>query len=698
DQMIHQQVAGDLLPFDSDRERYDNLVATTFLMLGSKMLSERDKTKLTLDVVDEQIDTVGRAFLGMTLGCARCHDHKFDPIPTEDYYALAGIFRSTQTLNGESQKYVSTFNRMELPTSAAHRQAIADHSKQLKQLEREIKSARKSLDKAKRGIAVGIVVDDTAATKTGHWVGSTYSKGFIGAGYIHDDNRGDGRASVSFKTRLPKTGTYQVAMAFSPNANRAKNVAVQIKTLGTDSVDNIQTVTVDQRIGGSPAPWKTLGEYEFSDQSDAMVTISNAGTRGYVIVDTIRFINKDDSSTTNNDQRRANESASEIAKAEKTLRDLQQRRDELVAGQPPPIPTAMAPRDFPADRILDSPVHIRGEVRNLGEVVPRGFLQVCSTGIQDDRNRDHQLDSSSESSTSAFRGSGRLELAHWLTDSENPLVARVMVNRIWSKVFGEGLVRTVDNFGTRGQRPSHPKLLDAMAVDFIKGGWKLKPMIRRMVTSDAYCRSSDSRSNQQASLIDPENRLLWKAHRKRITAESLRDTMLSVAGLLTSEEPVAPVANKDVLATNNKGDSKAVTSEMDRGVRSIYLPIIRGNIDPLMTVLDAANPDLLVGKRTTTNVPAQALVLLNSKPVNVWADATAKRLIKETYAENIDDSMGNVSLLIQRTYQRCLSRSPTAAECGISQSYLRDQANNLPQRLSDIVAAIFASTEFRLLD
>ncbi len=150
DEMIRQQIAGDLLPAETDAQRHDNTVASTFLMLGTKMLSERDKAKLTLDVVDEQIDTVGRAFLGLTLGCARCHDHKFDPVPTEDYYALAGIFKSSLTLNGESQKYVSTWNRVPLPASDQHREQVRKHAASLKTLQADIKKAEKSLKAAKK--------------------------------------------------------------------------------------------------------------------------------------------------------------------------------------------------------------------------------------------------------------------------------------------------------------------------------------------------------------------------------------------------------------------------------------------------------------------------------------------------------------------------------------------------------------------
>jgi hypothetical protein len=235
DQMIRQQIAGDLLPASDDAGRYDNVVATTFLMLGTKMLSERDKAKLTLDVVDEQIDTIGRAFLGLTLGCARCHDHKFDPIPTEDYYALAGIFKSTVTLKGESQKYVSTWNRVALPASEEHVAAVNKHRADLKSLEAEIKQAEAKLKAAKenRGaVFEGTVVDDVDAEKVGDWVRSTYFKHFVGEGYVHDDNHGKGKASIRFTTRLPESGKYEVRIAHSPGSTRAAAVPITIHTAG----------------------------------------------------------------------------------------------------------------------------------------------------------------------------------------------------------------------------------------------------------------------------------------------------------------------------------------------------------------------------------------------------------------------------------------------------------------------------------
>ena len=668
DQMIRQQVAGDLLPAEDDKQRYDNVVATTFLMLGPKMLSERDKAKLTLDVVDEQIDSIGRAFLGMTLGCARCHDHKFDPIATEDYYALAGIFKSTQTLNGESQKYVSTWNRVELPTSAEHRESLKKHQRDLKELNGQIKTAEGELKTLKAKQVDGMLVDDGDATQVGSWVSSTYTKGYVGSGYVHDGDANKGKLAIEFRKRLPETGRYQVRFAYNTGGNRASNVPLLIK-----AGEQTHKLTVNQREKLDTPPWKNLGTFEFSAQSDAVITIGNDDTDGYVIVDAITFVRDD---VPANEPSAEQDLSSAIAAAQTDVDELKKQLDALNKSAPPPLPQAMAPRDLPTDKIADSPVHIRGDVNRLGDVVPRGFLQVCADG---------------DASIAAPRGSGRLELARWLTSEDNPLVARVMVNRVWMHLFGEGLVRSVDNFGSRGESPTHPELLDALAIDFRRNDWRLKPLVRRMVLSQVYQRSSGHDSS--ASATDPENRLLWRANRKRIHAESIRDAMLSAAGTLTEDEPIAPVANKGVLVTKNSGSTQAVASGIESPVRSVYLPTIRGNIAPLMQSLDIANPDLLVGKRPTTNVPGQTLVLVNSPEVNRWAQQTADRIM-ESHTAWRDR--------IAAAYQICLSREPSERDLTLAENYLNlsSQADQQRQRqaICDLVAAIFASTEFRMLD
>ncbi len=527
DQMIRQQIAGDLLRSRDESERYDNVVATTFLMLGTKMLSERDKPKLILDVVDEQIDTVGRAFLAMTLGCARCHDHKFDPIPTEDYYALAGIFSSTMTLNGESQKYVSTWNRVPLPASDGHVDAVKKHAADVKSLEAQLKKAQLKKAQAKKA--------------------------------------------------------------------QAKEAQLKKAQALTDP---------------SPANIETL--------------------------------------------------KSQLA--------------DLKKAAPEPLPEAMAPSDRPSGDCSDGVVHIRGEVRNIGHRVPRGFLQVCSSG---------------DATIANPQGSGRIELADWLTDPANPLVSRVFVNRVWMHLMGEGIVRTVDNFGVQGARPTHPALLDTLAAGFIQDQWRLKKLIRRIVTSAAYQRSSEYQANYAG--IDPENRLLWRMHRRRIPAEAIRDAMLTVAGGLDRRARHQPMRGRGTLVSSNNSDSSAKFDDVTQPCRSIYLPVVRGYVPPLMKMLDAADPDLLVGKRPTSSVPAQALVLINSPEVNLWARKAAERVIA--------DGNDFESRLIQ-AYTRCCQRRPDREDIELATAFFAEVGQGLESldAWHEFIAALFASTEFRLLE
>ncbi|GAA5509951.1 DUF1553 domain-containing protein [Novipirellula caenicola] len=667
DEMIQQQIAGDLLPSSTDSQRFDNLVATTFLMLGTKMLSERDKVKLEMDVVDEQIDTVGRAFLGLTLGCARCHDHKFDPVPTRDYYALAGIFRSTQTLNGESQKYVSTWNKTPLPTSEQHRQAIANHNQHQKTLESDLKRLDSELAALKKRITPdGLVLDDEEGKKSGQWKASTLFHTFVSKGYVHDNNGEKGKLKVEFSVRLPETGRYEVRLAGSPGSNRASRVPVSIRDANGD-----HEVFVNQRTAAINEIWNSLGEFHFNTDQDAIVTIGNADTDGYVIVDAIQF-RRVDVAEKGTEKPEADPRVTQAIEQKSKERDqVQTKLAELKKNPPAPLPLAMAPRDRSSDKTMDCRIHIRGETANLGEIVPRGFLQVCSGGT---------------ATIASPRGSGRLELADWLTDPDNPLVARVFVNRVWMHLMGEGIVRTVDNFGMQGERPSHPELLDFLASDFLRSGWQLKPLIRRIVTTQAYQRSSAL--NPRACEIDPENRLLWRMHRRRLPAEAIRDTMLVAANQLDRTARFEPMKGMGVLVSNNNSDSDAKIGSNSPTCRTLYMPVVRGYVPALLTALDAADPDLLVGKRPTTNVPGQALVLINSPEINQWSETTAERICNEHR---------DFPTRIEAAYRRCFQRLPTAEDHRLATDFFAGQEDSA-SRWHAFVAAMFAATEFRLLD
>ena len=556
DQFVREQIAGDLLPFDTNEQRAQQLIATGFLMVGTKMLSERDKEKLTMDVVDEQISTVGSAFLGLTLGCCRCHDHKFDPIPTEDYYALAGIFRSTRTLEGESQQYVSTWPRRALPADRAHVAAVKSHELQAAKLQRQLADAKKQL-----------------ATAQQDW---------------------EKIQSIGASTAGPSATSSEARL--SPSARQSK-------------------ANVDRFKANVAAIDKELKEW-----------------------------NKD---------------------------------------APPPLPKAIAVDEF--KEIGDCQICIRGEHRNRGVTIPRGFIQVALTG---------------EPAKIPAETSGRRELAEWIASPQNPLTARVIVNRVWYHLLGEGIVRSVDNFGELGERPSHPRLLDELAARFVRPigdqgfGWSIKRLIRCIVQSRTYRMSSEH--DESAWRVDPENRRLWRANRRRLPAEAIRDSMLAISQQLDLSPGGSPVLGLGTLVTTNSPDAKAYDRK-ETVRRSLYLPIIRNELPTTLAVFDFADPDLVVGKRAVTNVPAQALMLMNSSFVMNCAEQTAQRLS----AEDVESP----EQLVDQIYRVVLSRAPSASEAERAIAFLRPAGNAAdtevdPQskRMTHFIHVLFASTEFRMLD
>lgn len=677
DRFVVQQIAGDLMEAEDEAAAAENLIATGFLMLGTKMLSERDKEKLEMDVVDDMIDTVGRSLLGLTLGCARCHDHKFDPVPTEDYYALAGIFRSTQVLDGESQKYVSTWHKRPLPADPDHVRRIEAFEAEKKQLTGAIAKAKKAVTAAESAAKQSgdeIVFDDTQAIKVGDWQTTTYSKPYHGEGYVHDQNRDKGKAQITFHGP-PEPGKYEVRIAFSGGANRASNVPVMLNLGGSEGDESlVRRFTINQRI--DPAIdklWYSLGEHAFVDAKLAQLVIRNDGTDGYVLADGVKYIrsagtSESESQSSEQAIAAAKAAADVVADATSKLQQLEADLKQLEANRPAPLPLAMAVRD--AAKIGDTFICVRGEVSNRGPEVPRGFLRICSSGAPPSIP-DGQ--------------SGRLQLAHWLTDPDNPLTARVIVNRVWMHLFGEGLVRTVDNFGIQGERPSHPELLDNLAIEFVRDGWSIRRLVRRLVMTRTY--SQSSRYDEAAFMIDPDNRMLWRASRRRLPAESMRDTLLIAAGQLDTTPSVAPMAGFGVLVSQNV--PTPVEIKIDQTPRrSIYLPVIRGQLPPLLTTFDFADPDLIVGRRESTNVPSQGLTLLNNPDVIQWCREAAERLI---------DANSNDEMRLHAAYHAILQRDPTPQESDWMTEFIEGFDDEL-EGWSKTVQALVASTEYRFLD
>ncbi|HBJ34839.1 MAG TPA: xanthan lyase [Planctomycetaceae bacterium] len=677
DRFVVQQVAGDLMEASDDEAATENLIATGFLMLGTKMLSERDKEKLEMDVVDDMIDTVGRSLLGLTLGCARCHDHKFDPVPTADYYALAGIFRSTQVLDGESQKYVSTWHKRPLPADPDHVRRLDEFEVEKKRLNGAIAKSKKAVEQAESTSTLSsneIVFDDTQAKKIGDWQSTTYSKPYHGEGYVHDQNRDKGNAKITF-AGPPEPGAYEVRIAFSGGPNRASNVPVILHLGGKEDDESfVRHFTINQRI--EPAIdklWYSLGEHTFVDTKLAQLVIHNGGTDGYVLADGVKFIRSTPASQSESKSSEqvvadAKLAADFVADTKSKLQSLEAELKQLEANRPAPLPMAMAVRD--AAKIGDTFICVRGEVSNRGPEVPRGFLRICSSGAPPSIPEGQ---------------SGRLQLAHWLTDPDNPLTARVIVNRVWMHLFGEGIVRTVDNFGIQGERPSHPELLDNLAIEFVRDGWSIRRLVRRLVMTGTY--SQSSQFNESAFTIDPDNRLLWRANRRRVQAESMRDTLLIAAGQLDMTSSIAPMAGFGVLVSQNV--PTPVEIKIDQTPRrSIYLPVIRGELTPLLTTFDFADPDLIVGRRESTNVPSQGLTLLNNPDVIQWCRTAAERLIETNSTDQAR---------LRAAYHAMLQRDPTDQES----IWLTEFISGFDKELegwAKAVQTLVASTEYRFLD
>jgi hypothetical protein len=344
------------------------------------------------------------------------------------------------------------------------------------------------------------------------------------------------------------------------------------------------------------------------------------------------------------------------------------------------LPLAMGVTE--AGRMTDAPLLERGEVGKPGKLVPRGFPRVVEIAGCDAIPPDH---------------GGRLELARWLTHPDHPLTARVLVNRVWRHLFGAGLVRTVDNFGTTGERPSHPELLDHLAAQFVAGGWSIKKVVREIVLSRAYRQSSAFRA--EAFRADPANRLLWRASKRRLDAEAIRDAMLAAAGDLDPARPggslVARVVGDgpvSLIGLNNR-----VPPDLDGARhRSVYLPVLRDKLPDVLDLFDFAEPSLVTGDRETTNVPVQALYLMNSPFVLARSKALADRLARE--ADN-DKARG------RRAFLLCFGRPPDAAEEELAAAFLGrgakltgDGNNGHRQLMAAYCQALLAAAEFRNLD
>ncbi|HCS51137.1 PSD1 and planctomycete cytochrome C domain-containing protein [Rubinisphaera sp.] len=540
DRFFTEQLAGDLLPYESDEERARLLIATGYLAVGTKNLSESNEKQFQADIYDEQIDSMSRGMLASSVACARCHDHKFDPFAMRDYYSLAGIFASTKT-------YFGTF------VSPASQQG----------------------------------------------------------------------GELLPLPRLPD----EVILHKGVPEKKVSEMKEQLADLRAEAAE-MKEAQIALFSGKKPKKVFTL--------RDALANIWRTGP----LVGKLQTIDE----------------------------------------QGEPIPIAMGVLD--SDKMIESPVYSRGDVNRPGETVPRAFPRAIAV---------------SDSIAVPPDESGRRELAIWLTHPDHPLTSRVFVNRVWQHLFGVGLVSTVDNFGTTGAEPTHPELLDNLALQFIEEGWSLKTLIRKLVLSRTYRQDSSFREN--AFLSDPENRFLWHMPKRRLEAEAIRDAMLAISGELDTTRPegslVARVIHDQPISLI--GLDKRLPKDLDGSLhRSVYLPVIRDRLPDVLELFDFAEPSLVTGDREQTNVPVQALYLMNSPFVLERARGLATRLMNA--ADNDQDRL-------RLAYQLCFSREPDSFEEHYGMKFLAEagETNDKSQsgaslNLVSFCQSLLSTAEFRNLD
>ncbi len=595
-QFVQEQLAGDLLPAKDDAQWTEQLIGTAFLAMGPKNVNEQNRVQFANDLIDEQIDTTTRVFLGTSVACARCHDHKFDAIPQTDYYAMAGIFRNMVTYFGNPPSELGDYSNVQ---------------------------ARRS----------------------------------------------------SSLLQLPVQDPRQIGRHYSP-----------------------------QEL----ADLKRQFEETQQELLEARRNRRNAnGQQAAGLINALRLQNQ--------------------------LADLSARL-AVVDEEGKPRSYCMGVQD--TSSFQDARVLIRGEIDQPGQVIPRGVPEVlCEQPL-----------------AIAADSSGRLELARWIGSEQNPLTARVMVNRIWQTMLGRGIVTSTENFGVTGAQPSHPELLDYLAVRFVQSDWSVKAMVREIATSRIYRVSSAFRQDYHQR--DPDNAMLWRANVKRLDAEAIRDGMLSISGELDLQRPTASLVGQagyvrvrdgmlgdpreqvrkqveairqqamqrtrqrlgpggGAFGRNQAARMRDVRAETQREVeaqmrqvarqvshaldmedakfRSVYLPIVRDEEPRCLEVFDFADANSPTGTRETSNTANQALYMMN----NPFVIQQSQSLAAEIAARH----RGNGDR-IDEAFQWAFARSPTDSEKSAAARLLRDlqSSSDEDQALAVLCQSLFASAEFRYID
>jgi hypothetical protein len=600
DEFIREQIAADQLPARTNDNR--DLAAMGFLTTGRRFFNNDN------DIIDDRIDVVSRGLLGLTVACARCHDHKFDPIPTRDYYALHGVFNSSYE--------PTNLPLLTVPLPAAYTNYLED-----------VKTNQEALDAFVQSNELAVV--NKLRSQVGDYLLAVHDGAGIATNSVKTDELVRSRKlnkSVfqRWQTNLTALATNQ-ARLFGPWFALENQITNSPMSFGT----NLNPLIAKECSG--VAFTNLAGVAEAYDKAFAQ-----ASTNGDTSADSVELRQFLEASNSPANPRRAD--FAKVFLFDDSVRNkidtFQKKLADVDATDPGAPPRAMVMLD--KSRPANTKIFLRGNPGTRGAEAPRAFLEILCA---------------SNPPPFPKRASGRLQLADAIVSPENPLTARVFVNRVWMHHFGVPLVATPGDFGVRTPRPVQAKLLDYMAARFMKEGWSLKKLNREIMLSSAYQQSSVLTA--ASARTDPENNYLWRMNPTRLDFEAMRDSLLAVAGELDLTEGGQPVD---------------ITSNTPSERRSVYAFIDRQNLPGMFRAFDFANPDVSSSQRFQTIVAPQALFLLNSPFVVECARGVTARC----GCEKAEDAAARIDKLYQTIFQR----APTTEERALALDYLREQPSH----------------------
>ena len=668
DEFIRQQMAGDILARQGEWDA-GKVIATGMYAIGNWGNGDSDKQKVYTDIVDDQIDVTSRAFLGLTLACARCHDHKFDPLSTADYYAMSGFFFSSHILDKFAHPTAGE-KIMRIPLLSPAESA-----------ERELAQQRLAAIDAElnHGLTPFEVMEAPVSGVTE--VVSWHRKG--GANPTLLINRSASEKRFSTITLPPKSISLHpgprspVTVAWKAPADMVVALQADMTDADGNCGDGIQWVVRSgtREVGRGAFANGRSDQFtgtEVSIGKGALLALSILPGKEYTCDSTIVSlqIKASDGRTWDLSQAlithgsHALEDGWLVCEGEGSHLVTEKVQDATLAQEQttlrarlvqPTMAHGLQEGGISGTRyegFHDAQIHVRGSYARLAATQPRGYPALFATPAP-----------------TQLQGSGRLELAKWIASSDNPLTSRVMVNRIWQHHFGTGIVRTANNFGKLGEPPTHPELLDWLALQFIKSGWSSKAMHRLICNSAAYQQSSES--SPAALAADPGNHLFSRQNRRKLTAEELRDTLLIAGGQL--DRQTGGVSVNDLMAKR----------------RTLYLTAVRSDRSSFRMLFDGSDPNTIVEARNDSVVAPQALWILNHPFALEQARAFAQRIPSGTGAEPTDR--------VVWLYQQLFHRNPSMEEQDLALQFItRRSTGDKPWEM--LCHALLCSNEFLFVD